>query len=242
MLETYADYAAGRLDLVRSAPNAFRALKRAMLAAARAAGVPTRMGGPRPWEARVQPRRPGRAERRAIVGALLDFPVLLDDSEMGDAIQLLEGESARIVAAIAKSMRVGSRGQASQASQAGQAGQVGQKVLDSTEFLAQMPPVIQAFASARLAAPEHDTVEEALQTVVANEKKLRESNIARETSEIVRQQQRVVGDWDTELALARQADTIVRERQGLMGTRVAGAVARTRVGQKHRGSDGDEES
>lgn len=252
MLETYADYAAGRLDLVRSAPNAFRALKRAILAAARAASVPTRPTGPRPWEARVQSRRPGRAERKAIVGAVLDFPVLLDDSEMQSAIQLLEGESARIVAGISQSLRVSAGGQ---------------KVLDSSEFLAQMPAAIQAFAAARLAAPEYDTVDEARTAVRANAKKLRESDIARQTSEIVREQHRVIGDWETQVELAKHVDALVRQRQGLMGTRNEGAFpglnramgtnGRTpdgsrmpegngggpdRVGQKHRGSDGDEES
>jgi DNA primase len=233
MLETYADYAAGRLDLVRSAPHAFRALKRAILAAARAGGVPRGASGPRPWEARVHARRSGPAERKAIVGALLDFPVLLDDSEMHSAIQLLEGESARIVAALGKSMRIGAGGQ---------------KVLDSAEFLAQMPAAIQSFAAARLAAPEHETIDEARTAVSANAKKLRESNIARKTSEIVREQHRVIGDWDTQVELAKHVDALVRQRQGLMGTRDAGACsnvgteAGARVGQKHRGSDGDEES
>ncbi len=226
MLEAYADYAASRLDLVRSAPNAWLALRRRFRAPARAARV---HAGPRPSEARVQPRRPGQDERKAIIGAILDFPVLLDDSELQGVLPLLEGESARIVAAIRPSMRVNA---------------AGEKVLDSSEFLAQMPPAIQAFASARLAAPAHDTIDEARATVSVNEKKLRDSNIAREANEIVREQHRVVGDWDTELELARHADSIVRGRQGLMGTRVLGASlgGQARLGQKHRGSDGDEES
>jgi hypothetical protein len=155
--------------------------------------------------------------------------VLLDDSEVQGVLELLEGESARIVAAMGQSMRVNA---------------AGEKVLDSSEFLAQMPQAIQAFASARLAAPAHDTIDEARATVSVNEKKLRDSNIAREANEIVREQHRVVGDWDTELELARQADSIVRGRQGLMGTRISGAAlsAQARMGQKHRGSDGDEES
>jgi DNA primase len=240
MLEAYADYAAGRLDLVRSAPNAFRALKRTIMATARAVTVPR---GPRPWEARVHPRRPGQEERKAIVGALLDFPMLLDDSEIQGVLELLHGESARIVAGIAQSFRTNAHGQ---------------KVLDSAEFLAQMPSAIQAFASARLAAPEHDTIDEARATVNVNAKKLRESNVARETSEIVREQHRVIGDWDMQVELAKQVDALVRQRQGLspphsggasiMGTRDVGARpemgsgALARVGQKHRGSDGDEES
>ena len=38
----------------------------------------------------------------------------------------------------------------------------GEKVLDTAEFLAQMPDDTKAFASARLAAPMHETIEEAL--------------------------------------------------------------------------------
>jgi len=230
MLEAYADYAASRLDLVRSAPNAWGALRRRVMAASRSANAQVQVyARPRPSEARIRPRRPGLDERKAIIGALLDFPVLLDDSQIQGVLDLLEGESARIVAAIGQSMRLNV---------------AGEKVLDSSEFLAQMPPAIQAFASARLAAPVHDTIDEARATVSANEKKLRDSNIAREANEIVREQHRIVGDWDTELELARHADSIVRERQGLTGTRVLGASlgARARLGQKHRGSDGDEES
>lgn len=198
MLKAYADYAASRLDLVRSAPNALGALERKIVTAARAAGVPL---GQRPSDARVKARRPGQEERKAIVGSLLDFPVLLDDSEIQGILPILEGESARIVTAIAQSMRVNSRGQ---------------KVLDVGEFLAQMPATIQAFASARLAAPAHETIDDARADVSANAKKLRESNVAREASEIVREQHRVVGDWEAEVELAKHVHALVRQRQGLI--------------------------
>jgi DNA primase len=225
MLEAYADYAASRLDLVRSAPNAWAALRRKVMAAAPI------LSGPRPSQARVAPRRPGHDERKEIVAAALEFPMLLDDSEIHGVLELLEGESARIVAGMRMAMRTNVQGE---------------KSLDRHEFLAQMPPAIQAFATARLAAPAYDTIDEARSAVIANAKKLRENNVARETSEIVREQHRLAGDWDTQMDLAQQADAVVRQR--LMGTRVAGAGAvvasdvRTRMGQKHRGNDGDEES
>ena len=88
----------------------------------------------------------------------------------------------------------------------------GEKVLDSAEFLAQMPEAIQAFASARLAAPAHDTIEEARETVTAAAKRLEENTVARQTSEIVREQQRSVGDWETEVELIKHADALVRRR------------------------------
>ncbi len=225
MLEAYADYAASRLDLVRSAPNAWAALKRQVRAASR---VST---GPRPSEVRISSRRPGKDERKAIVGAVLEFPMLLHDSEVQGVLGLLEGESARIVAGMGQAERTNLQGE---------------KALDRAEFLAQMPPAIQAFATARFAAPVHDTIDEARSAVIANAKKLRETDVARETSAIVREQHRVVGDWDMQVGLAQQADAVVRKR--LMGTRVADAgvslapATRTRMGQKHRGNDGDEES
>ncbi|MGD0676721.1 MAG: DNA primase [Polyangiaceae bacterium] len=198
MLKAYADYAASRLDLVRSAPNAFGALEHRVMAAAKVARVQL---GPRPSEARVKARHPGREERKAIAGALLDFPALLDDFDVAKILDLLEGESARIVAAIGKCSRTSARGE---------------KVLDSAEFLAQMSSAIQAFASARLAAPAHDTIEEARTTVIANAKKLRETNVARETREAAREQQRHIGDWDAEVERAKHVDALVRERHGLV--------------------------
>jgi DNA primase len=195
MLKSYADYAAGRLDLVRSEPNAFALLERKFRGKAARVNL-----GPHPREARVSKKPPGQEERKAIVEALLDFPVLLDDSEVLPVLNLLEDASAQIVAAMTQSMRVNAGGE---------------KVLDSIEFLAQMRSPIQEFASARLAAPAHETLDAARETIRANAKKLRETNVARENSEIVREQRRVVSDFDAGVELAKQAEALLRQRQGL---------------------------
>ena len=197
MLKSRADYAAGRLDLVRSGPDAFGALHRKFAIAAQAGRVNF---GPRPSDARVRVRRPGTEERRAIVGALLDFPSLLGESGTQAEIEHLEGESARIVAAMVNCMRVTARGE---------------NAMDTAEFLAQMPSAIQAFASARLASPEHETLEEARATLTANARKLRGTNVAIETRAAVEEQKRVAGDWDAELELVKRTDAVVRERHGL---------------------------
>jgi DNA primase len=197
MLKSRADYAAGRLDLVRSGTDAFGALLRKLAVAARSTRINV---GPRPSEARVRARRPGTEERRAIVGALLDFPSLLEESGTEAEIELLEGESARIVAAIAQCMRVTARGE---------------HAMDSAEFLAQMPPAIQAFASARLASPEHDTLEEARATLTANARKLRGTNVALETRAAAQEQKQQAGDWEAELETIKRAAAQVRERHGL---------------------------
>jgi hypothetical protein len=78
-----------------------------------------------------------------------------------------------------------------------------------------MPPAIQAFASARLAAPAHETIEEARETVAAAAKRLRDSNVRRETSEIVREQHRIPGNWETGVELLEHAQALARGR--LMG-------------------------
>jgi DNA primase len=195
--EAYADRLAARTDLARSAPNALPALKRKVLAAARAARIDF---GPRPSEARVGPKVPGQEARKAIIEAVLDFPVLLDDSEVQQVLDLLQGESARIVSVLRRCMRIGDGGE---------------KRLDSSEFLAQMPPAIQSFALARLAAPAFDSVDEARTAVSVNAKILQASNVTRETGETVREQHRVVGDWDTEVELAEHVLGRVRQRHGL---------------------------
>ncbi len=197
MAEAYADQAAGRLDLVRSSPGAFGILKRQILSQARAARIDF---GPRPSEARMKVRPPGQEDRKAIVEAVLDYWEILDDPEFQAVLPLLEGVSARIVAAMPNCVRVNARGE---------------KVLDTTEFLAQMPDDTKAFASARLAAPMHETIEEARATVAKAAKRLRGTSVARETNEIVREQHRVVGDWDTEVDLLKQSEELVRQR--LMG-------------------------
>ncbi|MGD0528536.1 MAG: toprim domain-containing protein, partial [Polyangiaceae bacterium] len=197
MAEAYADRAAGRLDLVRSSPGAFGMLKRLVLAQAQAARIDF---GPRPSEARMKPRPEGWEDRKAIAEAILDFPELLDDSAIVAVLPRLEAVSAQIVAAVAKAMRVNARGE---------------KVLDATEFLDQMHGDAKAFASARLAAPQHETIEEAREMVAKAANRLRETSVARETNEIVREQHRVVGDWDTEVDLLKQSEELVRQR--LMG-------------------------
>jgi DNA primase len=197
MAKAYADKVASRLDLVRSAPNAFDALVRKI---ASAMGTTRVVRGPSPHEARVTSRPPGQEERKAIVGAILEFPALVEDSEVARVSSLLEGESARIVAAVAGNLRMSPRGE---------------KVLNAADFLAQMSPRIQAFARERLASPAHETIEEARTTVVANAKKLRETNIARETLETAREQERDTSDWEAQVNRANDASARVRERHGL---------------------------
>jgi len=148
----------------------------------------------------MKQRPEGSEDRKAIVEAILDYWEILDDPEFQTVLPLLEAASAQIVAGVANAMRVNARGE---------------KVLDATEFLDQMHGDAKAFASARLAAPVYETIGEARETVAKAAKRLRGTSVARETNEIVREQHRVVGDWDTEVDLLKQSEELVRQR--LMG-------------------------
>jgi DNA primase len=228
MAEAYADVAAGRLDIVRSAPGAFGGLKRKILSQAKAVAATTAtatrrqadgaVAGPDPMgttkppiigegavrsfgraapASHIKHRPPGSEERKAITEAILDFPALLQESEVIAVLPLLEATSAQIVAAVANCMRTNVRGE---------------KVLDTTEFLAQMRGQANAFAAARLAAPLHETIEEARETIVKAKKRLLGAHVAQETSEIVREQHRDAGNWDSEIERAKHADALVRQR------------------------------
>jgi DNA primase len=103
-LWVYADHVvASRLDIrdvdgVRALHDKF---KRAAAESARAHGGGTT--GPTAREARVHVREPGAPERAEIVGALIEHPELLDDPQVRACLSLLEGPSARTVAALAQS-------------------------------------------------------------------------------------------------------------------------------------------
>ena len=168
MLEAYADQVASRLDVVRSAPNALAALKRRVLAKAREAQMRV---GPRPSEARIEFRTPGQDARKNIVGALLDFPMLLDDSEVREVLPFLpsRGESARDRGGASRQwMRVNERGE---------------KSWTSPNSLRKCLPRYNPSPRARLTKPEHEVpIEDAPRRPISvNAKNLQDSNVARET-------------------------------------------------------------
>jgi len=213
MGKAYADKLAGRLDLAgspetaRSAPqvNAFEALERSVKrslaeARARASAGSSDIAAQGPRDARIAPQSPGRVNRAAIVGGLLDFPALLKDPEVEEALALLEGASAQTVAALAKSLRVDTRGEIA---------------LDTSEFLAQIPPAIQDFARKRLAAPQSETLEAARSEIRVNARLLRTTVLTRETSETAHSIQKVEGDWETVADLAREAQGKARRKHDL---------------------------
>jgi DNA primase len=251
MAKTYADQLAGRLDLHGLAPlrdesrspEPFRALlQKVRRALATAQATPT--AATDPSRARIRRRAPGSAFRAEIVGAILEFPALLDDHKVQPALELLEGPSALTIAAARKALveRV-ARGRPAADTQTANLQEAGsgpadpqerrpadpqerrpadplgaatqEKALDSTVFLAQIPQAIQAFASARLAAPQHESIDDARASLFENAKKLSELILSQETSEIAREQHKAAGDWEQEAELAREALERVRRKHGV---------------------------
>ena len=212
MMKTHVDRVAGRLDLISRAesgrgvhsPEIFRALgdmvnRDLMAARARDAQREHARGaqgvtGTDPRRARVSGKDPGRAAKGEIVGAFIDFPQLLDEEAMTACLDLLEGDASLTVAALRACTKTTPSGE---------------KTLDSTAFLAQMPPAIQSFAARRLAAPRLDTVEDAREAVLSNAEKLRSMMADRDTDELVKEQLKAT-DWETQMDLAREADERVR--------------------------------
>jgi DNA primase len=172
--------------------------------------------GPSPRQARIAAREPGRAERAEIVGALIEFPELLQDVDVQGCLSLLEGLSATTVAALADSLRA-APGALQGTGQDPESHPVTgrQKTLDTSSFLAQITPPIQAFASERLAAPHHETREDARGHLLDNAQKLRTMMLGRETSDLARETHRAAGDWQAQTELAREAQERAKEKHGL---------------------------
>jgi hypothetical protein len=148
---------------------------------------------------------PGTLERASIVGAIIEYPSLVDDPDVKPCLSLLEGASAQTVVAVTESLRVALVGDPPAV----------QKTLDTEGFLAQIAPAIQAFATRRLAAPEHLSLEEAKANLLENAQKLRRVLLERETSEIARETYKAAGDWEGQMDLAREASKRQRQKHGL---------------------------
>ena len=210
MAKAYADQLAGRLDLVRS-QEAFRALEQSVKQAFAKAEAErrTRASAPPPGhgtegtKSRISPRVPGAAERRAMVGILIEWPVLLDDEEVAEDLALLEGPSVTIVTALraAWSTRPSTNG--------------GDKTLDTDTFLAQIAEPVRAFASEHLANPETASAEEAKGYLLENANKLKRLVLSQEAAQIARETYRAQGDWDAERDLLREQAERLRQKHGL---------------------------
>jgi DNA primase len=183
------------------------------------AGPPPDREGADPRHARVRSKPAGSLERAEIVGALMEWPELLEEREVEPHLELLEGPSAQTVAALRRSLRqnpkVSTASNLTTPSTAGTIEPPVQKTLDATVFLAQIPPAIQAFASERLAAPKHDSLADARGCLIENAMRLRKLVLEREVEEIAREQHKTAGIATDEMDLLREALAKRRQQQGV---------------------------
>jgi DNA primase len=207
-LFSYADHAVsarldlhgmrvGRDDVQESGP--FAALQKSLRrdeAAARARGEAPR-AITTPKDARIAVKTPGAAERREIVGCLIEWPSLLDDAEVATELALLEGPSVMLVASLRRAYRPAD------------------KVLNIERFLAEVPPAVRTFANERLASPERETEGEAKGYLLENANKLKRLLLSQEAAQINRETYRAQGDWDAERELVREQSERLRAKHGL---------------------------
>jgi DNA primase len=212
MAKGFTDMIAGRLDIVRSGEGAFRALENSVkqaLARAEserrraeaAAGLSSRHALSSSNGNRIAPRLPGTAERREISGALIEWPVLLDDPEVAEELSLLEGESVKVVTALRRAWNTES------------------KTLDTDAFFAQMEPTVhpgvRAFAAERLADPKTESETQAKVCLLDNANKLKRLLLSQEAAQISRETYRAQGDSDAERELLRESQDRLRAKHGL---------------------------
>jgi len=122
---------------------------------------------------------PGRARSRdarhqiplEILGALLDFPELLAESETDEIAALLEGDAATALAALRQAWER-------------------DRFQDPEVVLAKLAPSIHPFARARLAAPRHQKPDEARSELAGNVRQLRSLMLSREKKSIVEELER----------------------------------------------------
>ena len=135
--------------------------------------------------------------KRAIVGCLIDYPSLLDDEEVAEALEPLEGPSVIMVAALRRAW----------SSEA--------KSLDTEAFLAQFQDPHRKFACERLANPEAESEAAAKGYLLENAKQLKRLLLSQEAAQITRETYRAQGDWEAEQELAKAVDERVRKKKGL---------------------------
>ena len=189
-LKTLADELAGRFDIREG--DAFRALEHTVRRAMESTERIVPQGSP-PAEARVRRKPRGSLERAAMIGALLDFPGLLDDPEVEEVLSLLEGLSTQTAATLGRHRS-------------------GSEIVDVSAFLQEIPQETRAFVSGRLAQPEHSSIKDAKGNLLDNAEQLRSRLSADEHDEMVRQQRRLSGDFEAESELAAQASEQARRK------------------------------
>ena len=198
LAETYADgLVAGRLKIDQDSAEQVRSLKSLARALQARPGIgPARgpVGPGRPHQARSRDRR--QELGLEVLGALLDYPELMEDAVSAHAGAVIEGEVAVAFAALRQAIQDG-------------------RLENPEDVLAKLPPPIHPFALARLAAPRHERLEDAKNELVDNVKKLQSLELKREMSDVTEELAEIerTGDSKQEDALLHQLFEKARARK-----------------------------
>lgn len=220
MLKMYADRLSQKLVLRGQALPSLRELEQAL---ERSLSSPSKPAVRPPSQVNLphdQARSRSQYEEiaQAIVGALLDFPELLDDPEAAEAATILDGDSALALVALRQAQTAhDARANAGPSYGEHEDGGMSNKGIYADVFLAQIPRSIQAFAVGRLASPLFDLVGDAKIELLGNARKLRRLSLSRENAAGMDMLHRVQaqGDVDSENALMLEAVRRAQERERL---------------------------
>lgn len=200
MTKLYADRLSSRLVVQGRSPTDIHELERLMAQATRGSSLKDQPLRPAETSA---PRHAAKSRMQVdeigehVLGAILDFPVLLDDPDVVDALDVLDGD---LVLATGAARQV----------------HHSEMHLSADEFLAQIPASIHSFAAGRLTSPVFETAEAAKEELLKNAEKLKRLSLSREKAALVDELQRPaqLGDAERDEALLREALRKTRAKLG----------------------------
>lgn len=214
LAEQHADQLAARLGIDDA--RTFRALQnsiRASLGPQSAAPLSSQNPSlPQQAPHRAQSRKRAHEIQTEILGALLDYPSLLDNSEFLAYANHMQGDLAAAVALLRKTYE---KSLEVAPSSAPDARDFHGPFLD--EALLKMPDSLRDFAQERSVAPLHTDLPRALRALVLNLEKMQQLELSRQTASTLGEIERArsEGDFDQELLLLREQEMRARKRRGL---------------------------
>ena len=196
MAKAYADRVSSQLVVAGQSPGDMRELERWITGALAGGSSPSPPAQPDSPSSRSKPQE--TLIGHGVLGAILDFPELLEDPEVMEALGELEGEAALGVAAVRRMWD-------------------SKKSLEGSELLDLMPAAIHAFAASRLASPMFEAVEEARTELLDNAKKLQRRAWTRDKAQLVEALSRAEGRGDStaEDELLRELSRRSKRKLGL---------------------------
>jgi len=207
ILKQRIDSLAGRLDLVRRedsargnhSPDAFRALESAVKRVADGKRAPAQKLKPgqvnaAPDRARFNTSNAGGRAMMQIVGALIEYPELLDDPRVAVGVSMLN-ETAAMTVATLRSFASGSS-------------------LYATDFIAHLQDAkVRDFAKKHIAAPDYETLDVAKADVEKAIERLRMVDDNRAIEDAAHETR--TSEWDEQTERAAELQRKLRERHNL---------------------------